>query len=149
MTQNQFLIIILMDNTSQQVPQCSLSFLVSGEVNRESLKIQLDFPKSALVLKVLSLLFDLAGERNSTLIAWFWIRIASHGNWSSLGWVYYSVRAVFTCQSKNQNRSNCRVNHKQKLSTIFSLPWSNGIHGIIYKTNHFSYTSKASWQGAN
>ena len=69
MTQNQFLIIILMDNTSQQVPKCSLSFLVSGVVNRESLKIQLDFPKSALVLKVLSLLFDLAGERNSTLIA--------------------------------------------------------------------------------
>ena len=38
MTQNQFLLIILMDNTSQQVPQCSLSFLVSGVVNSSLLR---------------------------------------------------------------------------------------------------------------
>ena len=33
-----------------------------------------------------------------------------------------------------ENQSNYKAKHKQKLTIIFSQPWTvNGIHGVIYR----------------
>ena len=62
----------------------------------------------------------------------------SKSNWSSSELPQYKIkkknRAIFTSPSKHQNRRNNRdrVNHKRKLTTIRSQPWTDRTHGASY-----------------
>lgn len=49
----------------------------------------------------------------------------------------------------SKNQSNYRADHKRKLNTIFSQPWIDGIHGVIYSFSQKPIDRIHKWRPSN